>query len=345
MTFRNFLKDKVIGMVLMLASLATIETFLLFGSLMGFLRIYIPVAVGLAYGLALGLEYWQKHRYYQQVYQILEELEDKYLLPEIISCPSFWEGKVMKEVLEETNRAMLEQVNNYRYEQKDYKDYIEMWVHEMKLPLATSKMLVENHKNEVAKSLEEEFDKMENHMEQALYYARSNTANQDYLIQKHKLQEMVNECMKKNRASLIGAKIAIHTKNLDIVVPTDSKWFMFMLNQVLQNAVKYRNPNRNSEITVEAREEKEHILLLVRDNGMGIPENEVQRVFEKGFTGTNGRLFNRTSTGIGLYLCKKLCDKLGMGITISSEPGEGTEVAFWFPNNSYVTIAENLTKS
>ncbi len=199
-------------------------------------------------------------------------------------------------------------------------------------------MIVENNKNEITKSIDEELDKIENYIEQALYYARSNTANQDYYIKKNNIEDIVNECIKKNRKVLIGEKIAINTHNLKIAVNTDSKWIIFILNQIIQNSIRYRKPEGQAEIEIYGVEEKENIILYIKDNGMGIKKGEVSRVFEKGFTGTNGRILNKKSTGIGLYLCKKLCDKLGMAIELESVQNEGTEVRLVFPNSSYIDM-------
>ena len=121
-----------------------------------------------------------------------------------------------------------------------------------------------------------------------------------------------------------------------MMVYTDSKWIVFILDQLLQNSVKYKKAEDDSEIEIYAKQGKENIILLIKDNGIGIKKGEITRVFEKGFTGTNGRLLNKKSTGIGLYLCKKLCDKLGMSIELNSVQGEGTEIRLVFPQGSYM---------
>lgn len=123
--------------------------------------------------------------------------------------------------------------------------------------------------------------------------------------------------------------------DLEIQVNTDSKWIVFILNQILQNCSKYRKTESDLEIEIFAKQGKEQVVLYVKDNGIGIRKGEITRVFEKGFTGTNGRLLNKKSTGIGLYLCKKLCDKLGMALELNSEQEEGTEVRLVFPQGSY----------
>lgn len=199
-------------------------------------------------------------------------------------------------------------------------------------------MIIENNKNEITKSIGEELDKVENYIEQALFYARSNTVEKDYYIRKAVLQEIVNESIKKNKTTLIHEKISLDLHDLELEVNTDSKWAVFILNQIIQNSIKYRKQDNDSKIEIYSKQGKENVILYMRDNGIGIKKGEITRVFEKGFTGTNGRLSNKKSTGIGLYLCKKLCDKLGIAIELNSIQDEGTEIRIVFPNDSHIDM-------
>lgn len=199
-------------------------------------------------------------------------------------------------------------------------------------------MIIENNKNDVTKSIDEELDRVENYIEQALFYARSSTVEKDYYIKKVQLRDIANECIKKNKSMLIHEKIQVNIHDVDMEVNTDSKWTLFILNQIIQNSVKYRKHDINLEIEMFAKVNKENVVLYIRDNGIGIKKGEITRVFEKGFTGTNGRLLNKKSTGIGLYLCKNLCNKLGITIELNSVQDEGTEVRLVFPKNSYMEM-------
>ena len=310
MNFRNFFKDKIISIALLLFGIFTIEIFLITYPVGNFIKIYIPIIIIILYLIALAIEYLNKKSFYFNLLNTLNELDEKYLITEIINSPNFMEGKILKEALEQTNKAMLENVNKYKYIQEDYKDYIELWIHEIKIPIATSKMIIENNKNTVTRHIDEELDKVENYIEQALFYARSNTVEKDYYIRKVELKEIVNDSIKKNKNSLIGEKISINLHDLEIQVNTDSKWIQFILNQIIQNSIKYKKQDSNLEIEIYAKQGKENVILYIKDNGIGIKKGEITRVFEKGFTGTNGRLANKKSTGIGLYLCKNLCNKL-----------------------------------
>lgn len=199
-------------------------------------------------------------------------------------------------------------------------------------------MVIENNKNEVTKSIDEELDKVEGYIEQALFYARSNTVEKDYYIKKVNLRDIVNEAIKKNKSVLIQEQVRINIHDVDFAVSTDNKWVVFILNQIIQNSRKYSKQNENLEIELYAKQGKENVILYIKDNGIGIKKGEITRAFEKGFTGTNGRLSNKKSTGIGLYLCRKLCDKLGIAIELNSIQSEGTEVRLVFPKSSYVSI-------
>ena len=338
MKFSSFMKDKILQISLIIFGIITIEIFLMAYKLGNFIKIYIPIILLSLYGISILIEYFIKNKYYKNIYQMLEDLEDKYLITEVIKKPDFAEGKILKEVLEQTDKAMFENVNKYKYLQEDYKEYIEMWIHEIKIPIATSKMIIENNKNEVTKSIDEEIEKIESFIEQALYYARSNTVEKDYYIRKINLKDIVNDVIRKNKTALIGEKISINTHDLDLNVNTDSKWLIFILNQIVQNSIKYRKQDKKSEIEIYSEKHKENIILCIKDNGIGIKKAEVKRVFDKGFTGTNGRKTSKKSTGIGLYLCKKLCDKLGIAIELNSIEGQETEAKLVFPNSSYIEM-------
>lgn len=337
MNFKLFFKEKALTMLLLLFGIITIEIFLMAYNVGMFIKIYILFIIMVLYLVSITIEYFRKKKFYDNLLNMLEELEEKYLITEIIKTPVFLEGKILKSTLEQIDKSMLENVNKYKYMTEDYKEYIELWIHEIKIPIAASKMVIENNKNIITKSIDEELDKVENYVEQALFYARSNTVEKDYYIKKVELKEIVNESIKKNKSILIQEKISINIHDLNMEVNTDNKWVVFILNQIIQNSIKYKKKEK-SVIEIYAKQGKENVILSVKDNGIGIKKGEITRVFKKGFTGTNGRLSNKKSTGIGLYLCKKLCDKLGMAIELNSVQNEGTEVKLVFPKSSYIEL-------
>lgn len=334
MKFKDFIKDKKIEIILMLFSTMSIEIILLAYQIQLIVRVYVVASIILSLLISMLIEYYSKKSYYNNLLEKLDELDQKYLLSEVISKANFQDGNLFKEILEETGKSMLENVNKYKYAQEDYKEYIELWIHEIKTPILASKLIIENNKNEITKNIEEELDKIENYTEQALYYARSNTVEKDYIITKTNLKDIVNMSIIKNKTIILNNKIELDIHDLEKQVYTDSKWVVFILNQVIQNSIKY-SKNKNQSIEIYAEEQKEKVTLYIKDNGLGIKKSELSRVFEKGFTGENGRIIGKKSTGIGLYLCKKLCDKLQLAININAEQNVGTEVTIVFPKGSF----------
>lgn len=337
MRFKEYLKDKIIYISLLVFAVITIEILLIPYDMQIFIKIYVAVAIIAAFLIGFLVEYYSKKNYYDTVKSRIRELQEEYLIMEVLPKADFTEANILEDAIRDIGKSMLENVNKYKYLQEDYKDFIELWIHEIKIPIATSKMIVENNKNEITASINEELDKIDNYTEQALFYARSNTVEKDYIVRKIQLKEIVNASILKNKAQLIQNKISIDTKNLDETVCTDSRWCIFIINQIIQNSIKY-SKNADRQIEIYGERKKENIILYIKDNGIGIKESEITRVFEKGFTGENGRITGKKSTGIGLYLCKKLCDKLCIGLELNSKKDEGTEVKLIFPNNSFINM-------
>ncbi len=186
----------------------------------------------------------------------------------------------------------------------------------------------------VALRLALENDHIANCVDRVLYYARSDEVYKDYLIRETSLSEVAAETVIKNRRYLILNKASVETGEMDTVY-TDGKWISFILTQLLLNSVKYRKYD-HVHIRIWTERTAHGVCLCVRDDGIGIRPEDLPRVFEKGFTGKNGR-DRKNATGMGLYLCKKLCGKLGIGITAESKWGEGTTIILEFPVSTYVT--------
>ena len=337
MKFKDFIKDKLLLIISVILALISIEILLLVYNIGIIPKIYVAIIIILVVFISIMVEFKNKQYYYKQLKNNIDDLKQKYLISEIIRDANFIEGKILKETLQEAGKSMLENVNQYKAIQEDYKEYIELWIHEVKIPIAASKMIIENSKNTITKSIDEELDKVENYIEQALYYARSNAVEKDYIITKNNLKEIVNSAILKNKTTLINQKVILEIKDLEKEVYTDSKWATFIINQIIQNAIKYSKEN-NKKIEIYSKSKNDKIILYIEDNGIGIRKGEITRVFERGFTGENGRKIGKKSTGIGLYLCKKLCDKLGLGIELNSEKDKGTQVRVIFPKNSYTNF-------
>lgn len=268
-------------------------------------------------------------KYFKEINDILDSLDKKYLLPEVIKDRDFIVMDRINEVFKNLGRDMHEHIKLYKDMQESYREYIDTWVHEIKTPIASSKLIVDNNNNEVTRKIDHQLNKIDNYVEQVLYYSRSSEAYKDYIIKEVDILKSVQNVVRRNYRDFISKKISIDILDIDRNVYSDTKWVEFILNQIIGNSIKYIN-KEGSKIRIYLKENESQIILIIEDNGIGIPQRDVRRVFEKGFTGDNGRKFTK-STGMGLYLCYKLCKKLGLGIDLESEEGVGTKVYLVFP--------------
>lgn len=312
----------IIALVIYSADVASVIIFLLFCIW------FLPL---LTY---MFLEYIKYRRYFNAVESVLDNLDKKYLLPEVVKEPNFMVGEEINYIFKILSRDMHENVKYYKNMQEEYREYIEMWVHEIKTPIASTKLLIENNNNEITRKIDTQIDKIENFVEQVLYYSRSDEVSKDYIIKKIELSKVVKNVIKKNQRDFINKKISLQLGDLNEIIYSDTKWIEFILNQIVVNAIKY-SKGKKDKIQIESKKVANAVILTVQDNGVGIIERDINRVFEKGFTGENGRKFGK-STGIGLYLCKKLCVKLGLGLQIESKVNEGTRVSIIFPQTENI---------
>lgn len=276
-------------------------------------------------------DYFNKKKYYENIIENLDTLEKKYLISDIVEEPSFLDGKILYNIMKQTDKSMNDEVAKLRNNNNEYREYIELWVHEIKTPISSCKLLIENNKSKVTESINEEIEKVENYIDQALFYTRSNNVEKDYIVKKMKLKDTINAVIRRNSNVFIEKKVKIDLDNVDQIIYCDSKWLEFILHQIISNSIKYMD-KENKILKLYCEKYGDNILLHIWDNGVGIRESDILKVFEKGFTGENGRKFGK-STGIGLYLCRKLCNKLGLNINLQSTDGEGTMVTINFPIN------------
>lgn len=219
---------------------------------------------------------------------------------------------------------------------RELREYIELWIHEIKIPIAALQLMNYNGNTDLKKQ-KVQLDRLYHFVEQILFYARADAPEKDYLLTDSNLKQVIHQVLQENKTLLIGNHVRVERNHLDVSVVTDSKWLAFMLGQIVNNCVKYKADDRNPEIVFTARQEEEKTVLWIRDNGIGIREADLGRVFEKSFTGENGRK-QTTSTGMGLYICKQLCNKLGHTLSVRSEPGVYTEVCIEFGRNRFIEM-------
>lgn len=335
MRYGQYIKEHKIWLVVFVGLLCSVEIFLLTFSGSGWLMLYVAIATCFGFFLGTYMDYRRWKNYLEGLAKLLVDLDKKYLFPEMMDKGECQEEKLLQDIFYDMEVSMNERVSNYRRNSEEYKEYVETWVHEIKIPIGAMKMILANHKD-ADYGLGDEISRMEGYVEQALYYARSNDVEKDYLINRICLQQVVQEVILKHRKMLrdMNAKIDLH--DLQTEVHSDSKWLAFIVGQVIGNSIKY---GEKDKLVVEIYSEKRDnsVLLHIKDNGAGIKESELSRVFDKGFTGSNGR-GTVNSTGIGLYLCKKLCKRLEHNITIDSVEGKGTTVTLVFPISNMISM-------
>ena len=261
---------------------------------------------------------------YRESYRKLKFLEENILndldaLPKSLDIRIDYYHKIIEKLYEELEKLTQEN----RQKNTDMVDYYSMWVHQIKTPIAAMNFLLDNEEVD-QKILQQELFKIERYVEMVLTYIRLDSISSDYVITKINLDEVVKDSVKKYATIFINKKIKLNYVSHETMVVSDKKWLSFAFEQILGNSVKYTS--NGGEITIETCENK----LVIEDNGMGIKEEDLPRIFEKGFTGFNGR-YEKKSSGLGLYLCKKTLDKLGHHIEISSRVGEGTRIEITFP--------------
>lgn len=278
------------------------------------------------------LFYFSRKKYLNKLLDMTEQLKERYLLPEIMQEPERADEQVFYQIMKMAEKSMLERIGEVQRERKEYKEYIEQWIHEVKTPITAIKLICENNRCSFTRELMAELENINRFTEQTLYYARSEHTEKDYSVREINLSDVVHGAIADNKYLLRQNNVAVTVEDVEYSIYSDDKWLRFILDQLISNAVKYRADQ--PALHFFAVKENDSIILSVEDNGIGIPQSDLPRIFEKGFTGQNGRMI-RSSTGIGLYLCRRLCDKLGIGISASSE-GKGTAISLSFRINDFV---------
>ncbi|MCB7302988.1 sensor histidine kinase [Bariatricus massiliensis] len=276
--------------------------------------------------LILIQDYAARRGFYDRLLEATEGVEEISYLSEFLEEPNFLEGRLLCRILKKDEKYMNDRLAANEQELQEYKDYVETWAHEIKTPIAVSRLIMENNRDDTTRSLAEEMDKLEGFVEQMLYYSKGSSLNGDYRMRVIPLKDLVMKAIKGQAKYMIAEKVTPRFENLDYEVLTDSRWIHFILNQIIANGIKYHTDERKAELVFSASRTGKTITLSIADNGIGIPPEDIERVRRKGFTGENGRKYGK-STGMGLYICDTLCRKLGTELIVSSKVGEGTVVS------------------
>ncbi len=335
MTLREFLSDRLkrIALQVICAGLATLFLFAT-GTQPGVLVILLIVFL-LVFLTVNMFDFFQQRARLLELKSILDGLDRKYLFTECVPPPKGLFERRLFDLARLAGRDMTGAVSDAQASQREYREYVERWVHEIKAPLTAARLICRELDGDTRRKLTAELSQIEAHIERALFYARAENPEQDCLFRQIELEKIAAQAIENHRSLLIQNGIRVELENMNRAVYTDEKWAVFILGQLLQNAARYRGPE--PVITLSAKPLGKQVQLTVSDNGIGIPAHELPRVFDRGFTGSNGRS-RGGSTGMGLYLCGKLSGFLELGLEIVSEEGKRTTVTLTFP------AKQNLTK-
>lgn len=337
MRFSKYLRDKLYAIVLSLIAFGILLLiFFAFKVDNGVIMASLFVLGTLFISLFL-IDYLRKKKFYTDLLSNIEVLDKSYLVLETLVKPEFYDGELLYQALYEINKSMSENVNKITEQWLDFKNYIEMWIHEVKIPLATLILIINNHKDKFDKKVQTQLKRLEDYVDQVLYYVRSENAEKDYLIKETDLPKVIKNVGLKNMDDLLENKIDYNARNVNVKVLTDSKWLEFILGQIINNCIKYKRDIAGSYIKISVRDEKNKTTLIVEDNGIGIKESDLKQVFNKTFTGENGRTKGK-STGMGLFIAKNMCDKLGHKIEIESALNKYTRVYISFAKDKYYEV-------
>ncbi len=254
----------------------------------------------------------KKHRQLQRMNRMPAALIDKF--PEPASYDEKDYVNIIQSLAEEC-KATITMMNNRI---SDINEYYTMWVHQIKTPIAAMKLSLEGQDSSQARRMAAELFRIEQYVEMVMVFLRLDSDQTDYVFRTYDLDNILRQSIKRFSGEFIQRKISLDYRPAEASVITDEKWLSFIIEQILSNALKY---TKEGSITITFRNEK----LYIRDTGIGIAPEDLPRIFQKGYTGYNGRSDKRAS-GIGLYLVKKICDNMGHDISVTSQVGKGTLV-------------------
>ncbi len=338
MSFKNFLKAKLYTIIIFIFAICLITLLLLGFKITKDLIIYLLSIITISFILSILIEYIRKCSFYNNLLNNIDRLDKAYLVLETLTKPNFYEGELLYNALYEINKSMAENVKILSIQNQDFKEYIELWIHEVKIPISSLVLIAHNHPDKFDKKTLEQIRRIEDYVEQVLYYVRSENASVDYLINKVSLNKVIGAVALKNKNDLLENKIDLIVSNTNSSVYTDSKWLEFILNQIINNSIKYHD-KKDSYIKIYTEEKEDTLNLIIKDNGIGIKSSDLPRIFDKTFTGANGHTRTK-STGMGLFIAKNLCLKLGHKISIESKVNEYTIVTITFSKNKFYEVAK-----
>lgn len=290
--------------------------------------LYMDILIFFIFIGFLIMDFLKRVHTYKDLENALHKGED---IKENIVSGDKLEQVLMRKIIDFKDKEKSEEVKNLKKDINEINDYITKWVHEIKTPLSVSELMANRIEDEglydISEGLRQEIGRINFLINQVLYISRASSYSQDFAVEEINLEALVKGVIKNNISSFLSKKIEIEIADIDFNIFTDSKWAYYVLEQIINNACKYVDVL--GKIEVFGRETGESVMLFVRDNGMGIPAKDINRIFDRGFTGDNGRK-TKKSTGMGLYICKKIADRLNFNIEVFSQVSQYTEFRMVF---------------
>ena len=309
-SFFTFLEEKITEILFQLFFLALVAFLLIFyGVDMLFVVLLVILFISIQ-GLFQWCLYRKKRNASQHIIDLVDGLEETYYIADVLPKPKEFQNEAYYYALKKACKSMNDEIGKITEEKQDYQEYVESFAHEIKIPIGALSLTFDNTKNYTEK---------------------------DYFVKQLQLDEVIHNVILKFRHSLMERKAIINIHDIENVIYTDEKWLTFILSQIVQNAIKYFDKQEN-KLTIYSQDNGTNILLVIEDNGCGIKASDLSRVFEKGFTGSNRNKAN--ATGMGLYLSKKLCDRLGLKLDIASTEKEYTRLTITFPKGTVHNFSE-----
>lgn len=336
MKLSDYIKDNIISIIIYFFEMVSVYLILDAFKMNKYCKIIVLITMIICRLLVLSINYYRRKNFYDRFKFNLENLSKKYLILETLPESNTYEQKILIESLYEINKSMIENINEYQKNINEFKEFVEAWIHEVKIPISSMVLKCHNNKDKYDKNFLSLIRKLDSSIDEVLYYVRSEDTEKDFSITEVSLKDSVKNVIIKNKDDLLDNNITFESNINNIKVFSDKKWLEFIINQIINNSIKYKK-DKDSIIKISSYDTKESTILEIYDNGIGIPSKDIVRVFDKTFTGSNGR-DKVKSTGMGLYIVKKLCNKLGHDISISSKEKEYTKVIIKFGKNSIYKI-------
>ncbi|MEF2953845.1 MAG: sensor histidine kinase [Blautia sp.] len=328
MSFWGFLEEKIMEVMFQIFFLAFVAFLLIFH---GVDRRFVAAAV-LVFLSMQGLFQWclyrKKRKLSKHITDLADSLAETYYIADVLPKPKEFQNQAYYYALKKACKSMNDEISKITEEKQAYQEYVESFAHEIKIPIGALSLTFDNTKNY---TLKKETDKIFRLVEQMLYYARSENTEKDYFIKPVQLDNVIHNVILKFRHALMEGKVIINIQDTENLVYTDEKWLTFVLSQIVQNSIKYFD-KQEKQLNIYSQDYGTNVQLSIEDNGCGIKASDLSRVFEKGFTGSNRNKAN--ATGMGLYLAKKLCDRLGLKLDIMSREQEYTRIIITFPKGT-----------